>query len=1164
MARKHISRPYSSHRKDTFRPYDELYGVEIISFEHDLTKVYLVHRGDFKHKNAKKQTWKSWTTLTYDPKNNDKSNMFSVSCDYFVKEAGEYRIDIVYEVIYEEVKKTTEQLKKEKEDPLSVKKPIQIKTLNGTFMGESMKFEGTVNHVKRKELFKKFEKGKQTIDMSFSKNIYLYGVIVRKTKEFKGDSLDSTGTNLMLKKVSSTFSSQISASEASFEIAYDPVLEHGSTSTGLYLDYNDEVNIYIKGATAKKETRVFGGYLSAIQADKDRTTLTVSCADRMVDGNNKYILTRMRLLGGATNPDEDAFTTAMDIDFDTYGQALKYLCNCLEITLHNNVGKNELVTHETAKTGFNIEFGKKKTITKVACKNASSQVSKNFITIRNNAKSTKKQEIILYNGKDHVKGDNPVDITDYNNFGLVYGLGDKETVTEAKSITSGDGGSGAASLVGKQTFVIGVDRNNSPSDDIEFQNQVAKVLENAGHKTEKLEREPNAFADYSYHRNTSGKIGIYIIAAGTYSIADFYYGAASGGGSFKYAYFIIRGDIGKRPESQSEFESARIGADPDCPEWLCSKIRGMTFPEMNNKLKDKVNIVWGKNGTDGANAILNHLGGGKTTADEDKKTSKKKKSKKNKNSDDEEETTEKKIDIFKEISDYAFKHFHYRWRGDTCSDAACMQRTGIGDCWAFSEFIFNQFKKNKINCRVCDYSTLPDGSPHHRSVQYMNSKKEWVDFPYREYGWGTKYNNMLNNTDGSKHPNSIPLKYTAGGTIEQGNGSGVGSSTTTTNVRTSRGYSRDKVIQGYFEITLSTKQSFKAKTTTVQVGFTQKPALKNSITGFTPIWINNSVKQLNIDLLRFVKTAIFREDLHGEKRYYLHSIKFVAPVNKSIDTEKSTEKKIKYKYEDWFTFDKSNHDYSSCKMDIYSINFNNSTLINPKDLDSCGKSVASLFEELLNDSKYTVSRQYGKHRCDDRINFAVDNKTKPKFTAQEGDDDNILEINGVSFTPRTTLLNNSTVVFKDNSHKYKYIETRTPESIMKYGEQMSLQTVSDEIGEREAYYKALTNPKYNATETFNYTLVLPYFVDIKVGDLIQTIANSRKLNTIKTVASVKYDCSNNQIPKVQTEIGCGELPIDLQIRKELREIRALAKKETTHFSMSAEPVNDDKYYVWDN
>ena len=36
-----------------------------------------------------------------------------------------------------------------------------------------------------------------------------------------------------------------------------------------------------------------------------------------------------------------------------------------------------------------------------------------------------------------------------------------------------------------------------------------------------------------------------------------------------------------------------------------------------------------------------------------------------------------------------------------------------------------------------------------------------------------------------------------------------------------------------------------------------------------------------------------------------------------------------------------------------------------------------------------------------------------------------------------------------------------------------------------------------------------------------------------------------------------------ELAKELRELRAMAKKETTYFSSSAEPVEDD-IYVWDN
>jgi len=171
-------------------------------------------------------------------------------------------------------------------------------------------------------------------------------------------------------------------------------------------------------------------------------------------------------------------------------------------------------------------------------------------------------------------------------------------------------------------IVIGVDKNRSPSEDVAFQNDVAKALEKAGHTVEKLKRDPNEFAKYSYANKAKGKIGIYLIAAGTYSIADFYYGASKNNKSFKYAYFGIRGDLGVRPHSQSEFESAKIGADADCPSSLCSHIKGMTFPEMNKKLKDKCQIVFGKTGKEMGEALAKAIGGGTdSSSDSDKKSS---------------------------------------------------------------------------------------------------------------------------------------------------------------------------------------------------------------------------------------------------------------------------------------------------------------------------------------------------------------------------------------------------------------------------------------------------------------------------------------------------------------------------------------------------------------
>ena len=373
-------------------------------------------------------------------------------------------------------------------------------------------------------------------------------------------------------------------------------------------------------------------------------------------------------------------------------------------------------------------------------------------------------------------------------------------------------------------------------------------------------------------------------------------------------------------------------------------------------------------------------------------------------------------DIFKTISTYAFKHFRYKLRGSTFSTASGLVAHGYGDCWAFSEWIFNQLKKYKINCRVVQYATSEAPNGTHRSVQYKNKKNQWVNFPYREYGWGTKYHNMLNDTPGAKHPNSVPFKYTAGGTIAAAKNVS-GSSTTTTTVRITEGYDKEAPLQGYFEVTVSTEPSLKAKTKTVQVGFTQKPGTTNSLTGFTPVWINNTVKQINVDLLDFIKKSVYN-DFSNKYDYYLHSIKFVAPVNRVVDSEKSAiEGKTVYKIEDWYTYDKSTKDNSSCKMDLYSINFNNATLINPTDLESCGKSIVGLMEELVSSSKYNVRLEYSRHRKDDTIFFSVDSKSKPSFVAMEGDENNILNMTGISYTPRSNLFNNSTVVFKDESQR---------------------------------------------------------------------------------------------------------------------------------------------------
>ena len=153
------------------------------------------------------------------------------------------------------------------------------------------------------------------------------------------------------------------------------------------------------------------------------------------------------------------------------------------------------------------------------------------------------------------------------------------------------------------TVVVGCDVNNSR--DHEVQNTVCKALEKAGHKVEKLPVDSNEFATYDWGergRNPRGKIGVYIIADGIFSIADRY----NNSGGFKYAYFIIRGDLGRpRMKTRKDFETRPIGADGDCT-GICNKLRGKSFVEINKIVKKKCWVVFGRNGKEMADELYYH------------------------------------------------------------------------------------------------------------------------------------------------------------------------------------------------------------------------------------------------------------------------------------------------------------------------------------------------------------------------------------------------------------------------------------------------------------------------------------------------------------------------------------------------------------------------------
>lgn len=166
------------------------------------------------------------------------------------------------------------------------------------------------------------------------------------------------------------------------------------------------------------------------------------------------------------------------------------------------------------------------------------------------------------------------------------------------------------------TVILGCDTNSS--NDSKCQNTVAKVLEKAGHKVEKLSIGPNSFASYSYSGKAKGKIGVFLIASGITAIADLY----SGNTNFKYAYFGIRGDL-KQPRlsTMNDFKTSPISKDKhgDCTPAICNKLAGKTYPQMNEITKSKCIAVFGTTCQELGDNIVKAMGG--ESSDDAKKIS---------------------------------------------------------------------------------------------------------------------------------------------------------------------------------------------------------------------------------------------------------------------------------------------------------------------------------------------------------------------------------------------------------------------------------------------------------------------------------------------------------------------------------------------------------------
>lgn len=176
------------------------------------------------------------------------------------------------------------------------------------------------------------------------------------------------------------------------------------------------------------------------------------------------------------------------------------------------------------------------------------------------------------------------------------------TESSGGTSTSSNGGGTGVNNKGK-TIVVAADSNNE--NDGQYLGTVCSKLESAGYDVINLGIGPGYFSDYDYSSSSSGKVGVYIMAASTVSIAD----GIDGSGNFDYYVFCIRGDI-EGSRAVPEWDSRTWGYDDDCTS-ICDRWVGHTGAEIAQMARDSGHgdVVKGSSPEELANAVLAAVNG---------------------------------------------------------------------------------------------------------------------------------------------------------------------------------------------------------------------------------------------------------------------------------------------------------------------------------------------------------------------------------------------------------------------------------------------------------------------------------------------------------------------------------------------------------------------------
>lgn len=423
---KHIQRNHDANKTKTIRYDDDKFRVEILKFDKASEVLFTVTKGGFEHNGINK-----WFDGATGIKSKKSSILLKLVFKFDAKVKGTYRIETLYTNSY-----TAENVKNKKYNNAGGWYSVNYgpRRQGSKWISNDMTYSRNYYYVRLK-------KGKNTIALELTPNMIFYGLAIKRYEVWESHYPLLNEDKLVPIEIETSHTNQFTVNTMTAKFMYSheldellPVTDTRANPTGLVFDYRDEINLWVVNNDGV-EVNVFGGYISYPSVDDKLTTLTLECADRLIDMEHRFCLSEI-LLKGQDPSAEMNYNFANDClkKLDYWSQGLKFICDYVEVPIDTNVQINEPLIPRKEKTLATYARGR---YTKLNPSNVNVTVQKKYIQLRNGVNRNKEQSVVLYDAKKK-----SILLNKFPNLFINYGMGEEEyekTIVETTVITKQKG-----------------------------------------------------------------------------------------------------------------------------------------------------------------------------------------------------------------------------------------------------------------------------------------------------------------------------------------------------------------------------------------------------------------------------------------------------------------------------------------------------------------------------------------------------------------------------------------------------------------------------------------------------------------------------------------------------------------------------------------------------